>query len=263
MTYHTPQNALSGCVGNLTELRVCSQNLQFSEWDVKMTPLNFSKGCVYDNITVDVDFHKDWHTFGLAFTPESIVWFIDSVPVVAEYRYFHKRDDHLNFRQNFEPACLSEYCSGSTTEELYEQVNLPQGGIGMNIIINNNHKVAPDYNLPKWIEDHKNWEDSYLELDYFRYYTFTGQETSPYKCVQIQRKGFNVFPTISGGKITLQCSDGVQQKYLLITNTLGQIVFRDSFTEMEHVVTFSVSAGIYFVNLKTDAGMRTKKIIIE
>jgi hypothetical protein len=252
------------CSGQLGERRSISTQLFFSNWEVKKTISDFTNGCVYDNIEVDVDFHNEWHTFGVSFTQEGITWFIDSVPQVTEYRYFTKPFSYLPAPGNdkFIPACLSSYCSGNLSRDLFEQVNIPQGNNKMRVILNNNHLTMPDYNLYKWVDNKIDWEDGYLEIDYFRFYEFTTNDPSVNCYKEIQDCGFNLVPTISEAFFTVKSDNGILTKKFHIINNFGQVIFEGSFKGNSHSFNLDAPAGVYYFGLFCNGSVKYQPIII-
>ncbi|MGZ4089654.1 MAG: T9SS type A sorting domain-containing protein, partial [Bacteroidia bacterium] len=235
---------------------------------VKTTPMNLNKGCVYDKIEVDIDFHNDWHTFGVSFTPEAITWFIDSVPQITEYRYFTKSQVTEPFNMSkdiYKPVCLADYCFGNLTETLYEQVNFPRGDIDMGVIINNNHRSLIDYNWTRWIDEQPNWPEGYLEVDYFRYYKFTScnKDASFCKSQPQDFNSFSVYPNPSTGRLSISTEDNLLLKHINIINNLGMILFSDSFISKEHDLTLDVPPGLYYIQLSCNGKSECRKVVIE
>ena len=265
MTCHSPIKE-GVCANQLGERRTIGSYLEYSTWNVKKTPFNFNKGCVYDNIKVDIDFHNEWHTFGMAFTPESITWYIDSIPQISEYRYFKKipnTSGNSILKDEYIPTCLSSYCSGTLNAELYEQVNLPQGNNKMSVILNNNHRSRPDYNLIKWVDSQVNWPDGYFEIDYFRYYKFTSHNSDISFCKKNRESNsFYVFPNPSDGNITIQAENSILPKHIKLINNLGMILFQDTFETKEHKMTVTAPTGIYFIQFTCNGETVYKKIIL-
>lgn len=264
MTYHSPIPCDSNLIGQMHTL---GRNVQFSTWGVKTTPLNFKVGCVYDNVNVDIDFHSDWHTFGLSFTPEALVWYVDDIPVITEHRFFYKRnikDDVSNANKDvYVGTTLASYCNSFFNEPVYEQVNFPKGNINMNVIIGNGHKSIEDYNLIKWVDDIKNWSDGYLELDYFRYYKYNCDQDVSVCSDNDLDNFYNVFPNPSFGSITIQTKNDTSLKKINVINNLGEVIYKDSFIAKEHKITLDAVPGIYFIELYLRGYSRYKKVIIE
>ncbi len=147
---------------------VVGTTLEYSEWDVKHTPFDPTQGCEYSDVNVDVDFHAEWHKFGLKFSEDAIIWYIDDVPVVAEYRYFT-----MNGPFYVPITDLKSYCESNNYTPVYEQMNFPKKELGMKVVIGNGHKAYPDYNLYDFVKNWYNWPEGFLEVDNFKYYRFT------------------------------------------------------------------------------------------
>jgi hypothetical protein len=267
MSFHTPKNTKSPCQNYLGEERVVERTLEYSSWNVKTTTFNFNRGCVYDDIKVDVNFHDDWHTFGLSFQPDAITWYIDGEAQFTEYKYFIKSSKMLPFNSSediFTPICLTKYCEGSIDGPIYEQLNFPRGDINMAVIINNGHKTLVDYNLIRWVDNIKNWQEGYLEVDYFRYYSFTDLNKDPAYCLnsRIDFIDFNVYPNPSSGIINISTNSNLSIKHLKILNSMGSLIFEDDFRNKEHSLDLSLSAGIYFLQLSCNGKSQIKKLLI-
>jgi hypothetical protein len=268
MTWHSPKNTDSPCLGYPNARRVVGRKLEYSEWKIKRSPSNFKRGCFYDDIEVDVDFHNEWHTFGVSFEPDCITWYIDGNIQFVENKYFIKvKTDYplLGTQISYEPACLAQYCFNGMTEPLYEQMNFPRGDINMKIIINNNHKALPEYNLTKWIDEIANWSDGIFEIDYFRYFSFTTIDKNNSSCKNTKTDfvSFDLFPNPSNGRINISTNSALLVKHLTITNSLGITVYQTFFNSKDLSFEMEIAAGIYFVQLSCAGGRSSKKLIIE
>jgi hypothetical protein len=265
MSIHTPKNTIAPCQSSLCEWRTTIRNLQYHTWNVKHTPLKFDRGCEYGNIKVDVDFHADWHTFGLAYTPEYVTFLIDSVPVITEYRYFKKQKLSLNSIEEYIPTCLGGYCFSNDTN-LFEQVNFPQGNIDMRVIFGNGHSKCEDYNLIKWIDDYWDWPEGFLEVDYFRYYKYTSCDQTKFACIdKNQHLNFNytIYPNPSRGRITVSTNNALVIKEVRIFDLSGREVFSSNFQEPESGLDLNTAAGIYILELSVNGQRKYSKIVIE
>lgn len=268
MTFHTPDPTKTPCTNIPGARRVVGRTLEFSSWKVKPSPLNFNKGCMYDNVEVDVDFHADWHTFAVSFQPDAITWYIDGQAQFTEYKYFIKSEMTLpfNFKQVvYDPVCLAEYCFGSFNQTLYEQMNFLRGDIDMKIIINNNHKALQDYNWPRWVDDVKNWEDGYMEIDYFRYYKFTDTNKDPSSCKSSSTDfiSFDLFPNPSNGHITISTNSSLLVKHVQIINSMGAVVYTSSFSSKDQTFDLNLSSGLYYLRVFCNGSSSCKKVVIE
>lgn len=184
MTYHTPptydNNGVECPYSVGGGRRSLGRTLNYQTWDVDPTPWDPTVGCIYEQ-EVDVDFHNDWHTFGMKFSPEGIFWYIDGVCVVSEYRFFTATSVWNPIIQDYTTVYfpimdLKNACQNNSSATIYEQVNLPTDKIKMSIILENFRD--PDnwflgYNLFDFINNWTDWPDGFLEVDYMRCYQFT------------------------------------------------------------------------------------------
>jgi hypothetical protein len=148
------------------------RTLKYSDWDVEHTVLNTSVGCQYTQ-TVDVDFHNDWHTFGVKYTPTWIGWYIDGVLKSSEQKYYVKIG---GVYLPMSPNNINYYCSHNDGTQLYEQLNFPADIQKMNVILDNARDPATwfnGYNLYDYILNWYDWPEGFLEIDYFKVYHFT------------------------------------------------------------------------------------------
>ena len=51
----------------------------------------------YTRLEVDYDFHKDFHIYGLLWTPDELVWYLDGKEVFRRKNDFFKRPLHIIF----------------------------------------------------------------------------------------------------------------------------------------------------------------------
>ncbi|MCC7532850.1 MAG: family 16 glycosylhydrolase [Bacteroidia bacterium] len=197
MTYHSPD--INGCNFPVSYgRRELGRTLNYQTWDVDPTPWDPSVGCVYEQ-EVDVDFHNDWHTFGMKFSPEGIFWYIDGTCVVAEYRFFVATTVWIPELQEYTVIYypimnLKNFCQIYSGTTVYEQVNLPTDKIKMSIILENYRD--PDawfngYNLFDFINNWTNWPDGFLEVDYIRCYQFSQCNKDLNFCNNNQLKLYN------------------------------------------------------------------------
>lgn len=144
----------------------------YSNWEIDYTPLDLSQGCEYD-ADVDINFHDDWHTYGLLFDPDKIVWFIDGIALRVLYKYTTDQYGDGSYTEN--------YCTGTsvapTLPQLYEYDNFPSPANLMNVHIGNgivNTHNYPLYNNYRWVDNWFDWPDGFFNIDYFRYYRLVG-----------------------------------------------------------------------------------------
>lgn len=262
MTFHAPTNTKAPCIGKITEARVVGRYLRYYSWGVKKTAFNFKKGCIYDNVNVDLDFHSDWHTFGLSYTQEGIVWFIDSIPQIVEHRYYKKQ-----FNGTYVPACLFGYCFSNDTLNLYEQVNFPQPNILMAVILGNGHRKLPDYNLTKWIDEVKNWPEGALEVDYFRFYQYTGTDKNSIWCntdlpVDWQSE-FTIYPNPSDGNFIIKTNNDNEEKSYRLFDFMGKLIGSGAFDSQDFPVSLNLISGIYNLEVTSNGQTGYKRVAIQ
>ena len=135
----------------------------------------------------------------------------------------------------------------------------------MKVVINNNHKSFPHYNLFKWVDEIVNWPDGIFEIDYFRYYKYTSTNTdlSSCKTYHTDHTSFDVFPNPSNGKITVATNSDLLIKHLRIINSVGIVLYQTSFASKELMLDLTIPSGLYFVELYSNGNRHCKKIIIE
>lgn len=71
---------------------------------------------------------------------------------------------------------------------------------------------------------------------------------------------FSIFPNPVKNKVTVQLKDNLEVKNISIYNSLGQLV---KTSKKQTIDTSSLSKGIYFLQIETDKGKATKKLVIE
>ena len=70
-----------------------------------------------------------------------------------------------------------------------------------------------------------------------------------------------IFPNPSNGKFRVQSSE-VRIQSIEVYNLVGEKIFQKTFNSKFEIISLNEPDGIYFLHLKTDSGIATKKIII-
>jgi hypothetical protein len=181
---HSPVNNEPWCTFHAGQKRDIGTHLEYSKWDVKHT-LETSIGCVYDDVEVQMDFHADFHTFGLSYNPLGVTWYIDGVPKITQNRYYkgklitHYAGPHNGLvtsilKAPFSYNDLVNLCNGNFTDDfIYEQINFVKEEIPMGIIIGNGYEILPDFNHYNFVDNWFDWPEGYLVVNYFRAYKFS------------------------------------------------------------------------------------------
>ncbi|WP_242093592.1 T9SS type A sorting domain-containing protein [Aestuariivivens sediminicola] len=71
---------------------------------------------------------------------------------------------------------------------------------------------------------------------------------------------FSIFPNPTKDYINIQLKEGVDLKKISVYNNVGQFIYA---TRQTLISTKSLSKGLYFIEVETDSGKATKRIIIE
>jgi hypothetical protein len=71
---------------------------------------------------------------------------------------------------------------------------------------------------------------------------------------------FNLYPNPTKDQFTIELSDNIQLEKVNIYNNLGQFIYA---SEKSIINTSKLSSGIYYVEIETNKGKSTKKLIIE
>lgn len=70
-----------------------------------------------------------------------------------------------------------------------------------------------------------------------------------------------VYPTVFTNEINIDAPYSAQLKSFSMYNTTGALIFEGDLTQTNRINTTSLSEGIYFLNITTENGMLTKKVI--
>ena len=71
----------------------------------------------------------------------------------------------------------------------------------------------------------------------------------------------NVYPTVFTNEITVDVPASVQLKSFKMYNTIGALVFEGDFSQAHSINTTNVPAGIFILNITTENGTFTKKVM--
>ena len=78
---------------------------------------------------------------------------------------------------------------------------------------------------------------------------------------------FSMYPNPSKGSFTIQFEDFTSNFAVEVFDTTGKVIYENKYNQnsgLQHIVNLeNVTQGIYFVNIKSDQGMATKKIVIQ
>ena len=81
-------------------------------------------------------------------------------------------------------------------------------------------------------------------------------------------KNFSFYPNPSNGTFNLQFKEIVSDFSMDVFDVTGKTIYSEQFTQnadsvKEIKIQENISKGIYFMNIKTNEGLITKKIIVE
>jgi len=91
--------------------------------------------------------------------------------------------------------------------------------------------------------------------------TIQGIKDSKYKMETV-----SVYPNPSAGSFTLELGNSelsLKSTNIFIVNTMGEIVYKKNVEEQSSTINLESTKGIYFLQLRTEGGMITKKLVIE
>lgn len=72
---------------------------------------------------------------------------------------------------------------------------------------------------------------------------------------------FNIFPTVSNGEINIDLPDSSNSS-IIISNTLGQKVFENKYSERSIHLNLQLKTGVYFVTVSSGNQVATRRMII-
>ncbi|MBL4593736.1 MAG: T9SS type A sorting domain-containing protein, partial [Flavobacteriales bacterium] len=72
----------------------------------------------------------------------------------------------------------------------------------------------------------------------------------------------SIYPNPTTGNITIEFNELIQQAMVTILNNLGQVVYHKNYAATSSInLSLNAPQGIYFVQIQTDEGIITKKIV--
>ena len=106
-----------------------------------------------------------------------------------------------------------------------------------------------------------NTRDGSLDVWFVRTLAATGQVTSV-SLVESQSAAFSVSPNPSSGIFKATMNDGSVIKETQVINSRGQIIYQDKAGKEKGIIDLeNQPAGIYFIQVKADGKMFSKKVI--
>lgn len=81
---------------------------------------------------------------------------------------------------------------------------------------------------------------------------------------EIEDYNFKVYPNPTNGNITVSIENNITDYTLNITNLSGQIVYQKNKLESSsESISLNIPSGIYFINVQTEKGIISKKLIVK
>ena len=81
------------------------------------------------------------------------------------------------------------------------------------------------------------------------------------------QNGFSIYPNPSKGSFTIQFKDLINSYSVEVFDVTGKTIYENNYDQsanLSQVITLdNPTSGVYFVNIKTDKGLVTKKLVIQ
>ena len=81
---------------------------------------------------------------------------------------------------------------------------------------------------------------------------------------EVELLDFNVYPNPTSGTVKIDLESDDPNTSVMVHNYAGKLIYSSNYSELNNgSLTLNSSPGLYFVTLKSENGMNTKKIIVE